>query len=132
MVRLSQCLRCFALLLLAGAVSICGCGDDGLPEESDPNAASEALKVALEAWKNGEDLEALKDLDPPVYFDDMSKNRGAKLESYELVPKTERNGLSVVCTATLKLRDEDGKASQKKVNYLIDTQEAIVIVPGDP
>ena len=42
-------------------VAVSGCGDDGVPPESDADTACEALKIALDAWKNGDDLDELKD-----------------------------------------------------------------------
>lgn len=110
---------------------VAGCGGNSLPEESNADAACAALRTALDAWKNGEDLEGLKELDPPVYFKDMSLMQGAKLESYTLDSKTEQLGLSVICTATLTVLDESGKSKQRTATYQIDTHDAIVIVPGD-
>ena len=128
---MSRRLCCFAWLL-AAAASVSGCGNNAVPAESDADAACDALHTVLEAWKNGEDVESLQELDPPLYFSDVSLERGAKLDSYTLDPQTKRFGLSVICTATLMLRDQEGTTSQKTVNYQIDTQEAVVIVQGDP
>jgi hypothetical protein len=117
--------------IAAWCAAMAGCGGNELPPESDADRACEALKIALDAWKNGEDLDALKDRDPPISFKDMSLMRGASLEDYTLDDKTERSGLSILCTATLTVRDAQGKTSQRQATYTIDTQGAIVIVPGD-
>lgn len=118
-------LACWALLVTSG------CGDNSLPDESDPDAACAALRTALDAWKNGEEVQRLEDGDPPVYFTDMSHLRGAKLESYVIDSKTQRFGLSIICKADLTIRDENGQSKQKTATYQIDTQDAVVIVPGD-
>jgi hypothetical protein len=121
---------------LVGAVSLLlvgGCGSErGLPPAADADKARSALLTGLDAWKNGEKPDALKRHDPPIYFTDLAWEAGQRLEEYEIGGEMERSGQSVVASAVLTLRNRDGGSLQKNARYLIDTNPAVVIVPGDP
>jgi hypothetical protein len=117
----------FLLLVLGG----CG-GSRGLPPAADTEKARAALTTGLEAWKSGQQPDALKSQDPSIFFTDLAWEEGQRLEAYQIAAEIEPSGQSVVASAVLTLRNRQGAVVKKNVRYLIDTSPAVVIVPGDP
>jgi hypothetical protein len=115
---------CGGALMLAAV----GCGGS-LPPQADPDVAAAALRTALDAWQKGEPAAALVGRTPAVYFNDPRCGPAVRLVDYKLDDGHGFHGQSVRRSALLSLRLKDGSALEKKVNYLIDTSPAIVIVP---
>jgi hypothetical protein len=113
-------------LLLAIAVTwIVGC-DNAMPPAADPQRARSALQAALDAWKNGESLEALQTRSPAVYFnDELSSDK--RLVKYDIQSEA-ANGRGWRCDVLLTLDSGGSKETQRRIGYQIDTDPAIVII----
>ena len=115
--------RWFTILLFAGVV---GCGPK-MPPVANADLAREALQVALQSWKQGDKTESLQERSPPIYFNDEFRRDGQQLVDFE-IGNGDRNGMGWRCGAALTLKQLNGPQTQRKVEYQIDTDPAIVIV----
>jgi len=98
--------------MLLAALAAAGCS--GPPRPADPGQARAALRAALDAWKQGETPEALKQRRPPVYVHDDDWQAGRRLLDYELAGD-EPFGGELRCRATLSLDGEGGPATTAAV-----------------
>jgi hypothetical protein len=110
-----------ALLLLAG------CGD-GLPPVTDEAAALNAVTAALDAWKAGKPVEALRERSPAVDFSDPAQTAGSALTDYKVVGQ-ERAGQSSRVTVKMTIRTKDGATKERTTAYTVDAGKMIVIRP---
>jgi len=118
-------------LLVLGAGIGCGLGcGQSTPSPSDPAIAREMLKNALDAWKQGDSLEAYKQTAPAVTVVDRYWKKGTKLLDYELGNDSVPSGYDVRFSAKLTVLDAGGKASTQKPTYNVCTTPALVIVRG--
>ena len=114
------------LLLAAGAA---GCEGGSVPPQANPDKARAALARALDAWKNGEPIDALARGAEPIYFNDPKCRSDARLVGYEMADAHEFHGQSVRIPVVLSVKFPDGTTKEHPTSYLIDTSPAIVIVP---
>lgn len=117
-------MRAFAVVLVALAS---GCGRSDLPPPVDPGDAGRHLTAVLESWEAGAPFESLAAKDPPVVFNEPLWREGAKLTGYEL-GAVEMHGRQGRCTVKLMVQTKDGKSSERRVGYQIDTAPRVVIV----
>ena len=115
------------ILTLAALAVAAGCGSPPLDPTVNTTEAGRQLAVALDAWKAGEPHDALAGKTPPVIFSEPLWKDGARLLAYEL-GAVELQGRQARCTAKLSLRLKDGKASERKIGYQIDTAPLVVVV----
>jgi hypothetical protein len=112
------------------AVGLClltaGCGGR-LDPPVDPVRAGEVLRVALDAWKNGEPYGALDKCDPPIFFREFEWEAGKKLVNYQPGSVT-LAGRQGNCKVKLTLQDKEGKTREREIAYQIDTIPRVVIV----
>ncbi len=113
--------------LLLPALSTAGCGR-GLPSAMDVGEARVALSAALDAWKDGQSPESLRDRKPPVDFRDVSWDRGNKLRKYE-IEREEPAGVSARMTVKLHLSEKSGANRTRVAVYTVDAGPVIVIRP---
>lgn len=118
----------FGFLILS--TCLIGCGGGALPPQANPDDAKAALITALEAWKKGETTESLAGRAKPIYFNDIKDRPGVKLLGFSIIDGHEFYGQSVRLSVVLTFEFPDGETQEKKINYLIDTKPATVIVPG--
>jgi hypothetical protein len=64
----------------------------------DTAEARAAVTAALDAWKDGESPEKLRQRRPPVDFKDLNWVRGSQLRKYE-IQQEKSSGVSVSITA---------------------------------
>jgi len=102
-----------------------GCGS-ALDKPVEPAQAAEVLKVAFDAWKQGESYGALKQRQPPIYLNEREWESGKKLMGYEPGPVT-MMGRQARCSVKLTLQDKEGKVSERTIGYQIDTTPSVVI-----
>jgi hypothetical protein len=117
-----RCLWAFLALVLA-----LGCGR-GLPSPASADKGEEAIRTALEAWKQGETPEALQRRSPPLWVNEPEWTAGNRLLAYDLADKVEPFGRQLRCTVKLALQDKGGKTYEKRIGYQIDTNPNLVIV----
>lgn len=119
-------MRC-TLLTVAALVVATGCGSPPLDPTVNTADAGTHLRAALDAWKAGEPHDGLAGKTPPVIFSEPLWKDGARLLAYEL-GEVGLNGRQGRCTVKLSLRLKDGKSSERKIGYQIDTVPQVVIV----
>jgi hypothetical protein len=104
-----------------------GCGPKPA-ENVNPDEAGPALRTALEAWKSGKSQQDLADQVPSIIMNEDDWRTGKRLLDFQIDEKGSVSGRQVVWKAQLKLQDKDGKPTESKATYVIDTIPQIVIV----
>ena len=111
------------------ALPLSGCGLQ--PGASRRRArAREALKIALEHWKKGEDPKSLESSSTPMVAQDFEWAQGAKLIDYQVVDdgKEEDANLRVQVKLTLSnLGKDKGKPVEKKASYVVGTSPSVTV-----
>jgi hypothetical protein len=111
------------------ALAITGCQRSSLPPAVDTKQAGEALRAALETWKEGKPAAALKERSPPVDFRDTHWEQGERLKDFA-VQQVETSGQSARFTVKLVLTSEAGQARERVVIYNADAGRSIIIRPN--
>jgi hypothetical protein len=93
--------------------------------------ARETLRLALDAWKNGEQPEALKDHRPSIYVADHDWGDGHQLVAYQVSAQDRPFGSHLRCQVQLSLRTHKGKVLNKKATYHVGTSRALTVVRTD-
>jgi len=117
------------LLVALSVFGSVGCGK-GQPK-ADPEVARETLRVALDAWKKGEAVDALKDRNPPIHVADHEWRGGFALLNYQVSPKDQLFGSDLRCQVELALRNPKGKELKKKATYSVGTNKALTVIRED-
>lgn len=115
-----------SLIGLTVALCLWGC-NSRLPAPADSTIATTSLNRALEVWKSGAEITSLKDLDPPIYFNDQIWRQGNALTGFTVTPGS-ANGQGWNCEVMLKTASKQGSIKDLRVSYQIDTAPHIVIV----
>jgi hypothetical protein len=121
--RKSMTLPRFLYLILLG---IAGCGGPQ-PTEADPVRAKAALQTALDAWKNGDNEDSLKQRQPAVFVNEPAWRAGHQLVKYQ-IDSEQKNGLSWRYEVLLTLKAGQEKPKQQQALYTVDTDPAVVVV----
>jgi hypothetical protein len=124
-------LRALAAGLGALAIaSFSGCGGPSRAQPVEASRAREALKVALEHWKNGEDPKSLRSSATPMVAQDFEWSSGAKLIDYRILDdgKEEDANLRVAVQLTLSEPGKgDAKPVEKKASYVVGTSPSVTV-----
>ena len=110
-----------------------GCSNPATAHAVDPPQAREALKAALDGWKNGETPKSLESSSTPIVVQDFDWMAGAKLSNYEIIDegKAEDANLRVRVNLTLSGGRASGasqpKTAEKKVWYLVTTSPKVTV-----
>jgi hypothetical protein len=115
--------------VLAAALVLSGCSKSR--PRANPDVARETLRVALDAWKEGQPADVLKDRDPPIHVADFEWRGGFTLLDYEVAAKDQLFGSDLRCQVQLSLRNPKGKTLKKKATYSVGTNNALTIVRED-
>ncbi len=110
------------MLVLAG----CSSG----PYESapvNPEIARETLNAALESWKEGAAIEALKEESPSIVVQDFDWSAGMKLLDYEVLDDGKPESANLVARVKLSLEDKEGAKSEKTVTYVVGTAPVLTV-----
>lgn len=103
----------------------CSNGLQNAPVESDQ--ARDVLRTALESWKKGEKVDALKSASPPIYVIDAEWQSGAVLKDYEILNNCEEKDAHLFCPVKLTVQKPDGKQAQHEVIYVISTAPNLTV-----
>ena len=123
--------RILILAISAMLVHFNGCSSTPSVANSDPAKAKEIAITILDAWKNGESMEALKQKTPPMFaVIDLWKD-GCKLTSYEFVGDSEMVGPNVRLNVRFSCQNKAGKNVDKTIKYLVTTTPAITFIKED-
>jgi hypothetical protein len=98
---------------------------------ADAEVARQTLRVALDAWKKGQPIDALKDGDPPISVADHEWSDDYKLMDYKVSEKDQLFGSDLRCQVQLSLRSPKGKELKKKATYSVGTNNALTVVRED-
>jgi hypothetical protein len=119
-----------AWMILGPALAgLLGCSPTA--QQADPARARETLRRALDAWQNGESLEAFQGARPAVTVVEQQWRQGVHLLQYELQGEAEPNGFDLQFSVNLSLQGSPGKKFQKKAIYNVSTAPALVIVRSE-
>jgi hypothetical protein len=119
----------FARLALLGWLACgcaAGCSDHGV-RSVDEQAARQALRATLEAWKHGTRIESLKELSPPIVAQDLDWESGRTLVEFDIRDDGAIKAVNLSVPVELTLRDAAGKSVKKKVKYMIGTSPVITV-----
>jgi hypothetical protein len=119
-------MRSIRLAALTFLVLATGCSPD-LPPPVDPADAAVQMRAVLEAWKAGEPFDSLGRRSPPIVFTEPLWRDGARLLDYEL-GEVDLHGRQGRCRVKLTILDKDGKTTERRIGYQIDTTPTVVIV----
>lgn len=116
------------LPLASLALAVAGCTKG--PQRAapvNPAQARDALKVALDGWKNGDKPDSLKSRTPPITVQDADWETGLRLVDYQVVNEGKVEDANLRCPVKLTLRDTDGHEVQRNVKYIIGTDPVITV-----
>ncbi len=123
--------RLVACLVLLTALPLAGClGSSQRRTVNAPRGPREALKIALDHWKKGEDPKTLESSEIPMVAQDFKWAGGAKLIDYQIVNdgKEEDVNLRIPVKLTLKNVGKDKeKPVEKKASYVVGTSPSVTI-----
>jgi hypothetical protein len=106
------------------------CSGSGQAFAVDVPLARDALKAAMEQWKNGGDLKSVQASGTPVIAQDPEWRAGAKLLDYQILDdgKPEDVNLRVQVKLTLSDSGKDkGKPVEKKASYVVGTSPSVTV-----
>lgn len=117
------------LFALATAGSLLpGCsGGGGSAAPVDPSRAREALNTALESWRKGDKIDALKTGSPPIVVQDFDWMAGHPLVAFEVMGDGKDDDANLRIPVKLTLRTTQGKVVDKSVSYVVGTSPAITV-----
>jgi hypothetical protein len=119
---IAACLGAMLVLALSGC-------SNSRAHAVDPPRAREALKTALDHWKQGESPRSLSSSAAPMTVQDFDWEGGAKLIDYQILD----DGQPADANLRLKVRltttgaKAGGKTNQKTVSYLVTTSPSVTV-----
>jgi hypothetical protein len=118
--------RLFAVALYCGLLT--GCGSPVYQSAPvDPSMALDTLTRAMESWKEGEPVDALREETPPVVVQDFDWTGGMKLLNYEFIGEGEPVDANLIAQVKLTLEDKQGAQREKTVTYVVSTAPALTV-----
>jgi hypothetical protein len=113
---------------MLAVLMLSGCSGASRAAAVDPPLAREALKTALDHWKNGEDSKSLESSATPMTAQDFEWSSGAKLIDYQILDEghVEDANLRVQVKITLGPQGKS-KAVEKKASYVIGTSPSVTV-----
>ena len=119
--RLSATL--FALFCLT---SLTSCRDRvGAPV--DLSVAQKTLASAMEGWKDGKTPKDLLAGTPSIFVQETEWTDGATLQDYEIISDDQPAGPNLIAVVKLKLRNPQGKVSEKTATYVVGTSPSLTV-----
>lgn len=113
----------FVLLWLAAG---CSKGPP-LAAPVEPDKARAALRTTLDAWKAGRAIGSLGQEAPPIVAQDLDWMAGAKLAEYKLLDDGKAEDANLRVPVQLTIRDAQGRAATKTVNYVVGTDPKLTV-----
>ena len=120
-------MRSIWMTLFVGCVAFTGCGGgSSLPAETDVSKGREAMKTAMENWKQGGTVEELKKA-TSILARDPDWKAGLKLTKYEIGKENDRSGVDLVLSVKLTMAKAEGQTVEKKVKYTVGIGSSTVV-----
>jgi hypothetical protein len=118
-----------ALFTMAtGAPLLSGClGARPRAAPVDPVRARETLHSALERWKMGDRIDALKTGSPPIVAQDFDWMAGHRLIAYEVSGEGRNDDANLRIPVKLTMRTAEGKEVKKSVSYVVGTSPSLTV-----
>ena len=113
-------------LAIAGSL-LPGCSGGGRAAPVDPSRAREALNTALESWRKGDKVDALKSGSPPIVVQDFDWMAGHSLVAFEVMGEGKDDDANLRVPVKLTLRTTQGKEVKKSVSYVVGTSPAVTV-----
>lgn len=117
----------YSLAFVLLAVFAIGCSHSNA-ENVNPDQAGEALRTALNAWKDGKTPAELEGQQPSIIMNEGDWHSGNLLKEFKMDEAGQLDGRQIRWVAQIKLQDKNGKVTDRKATYIIDTTPRIVIV----
>lgn len=112
---------CLSLILAAG------CEGNGPPTAADPDEARKTLDRALEAWRGGKTIDALKGDSTPILVADPAWEKGATLKRFEVAGPGKEAGAERTFAVNIWTTDAKGKESKQQVDYRVGTRPILTV-----
>jgi hypothetical protein len=118
-----------ACLLVLATMLLPGCSGPSGANSVDVPHARDALKIALDAWKNGESTQSLASSSTPMTVQDFEWDQGAKLIDYQLMDegKPEAANLRVGVKLTMSGKQGTDKNVEKIASYVVGTSPRLTV-----
>ena len=116
-------LRALIVLMLLAACDA-GCQRTSRDLSLDIEQARNACGTFLDAWKEGQQPDALR---PGITGADFEWASGHKLISYEILPDEFNDGTNLHISVRLKLQDDEGKESSSNALYIVGTSPVVTV-----
>jgi|GEM_PF-2471781 len=107
------------------AVALPGCSSSSA-HSVQPDRARVALETALDAWKQGQSLEAFERSGSSMVVQDLDWSAGAKLVGHQLLDDGQPADANLRVNVRLTL-EKKGKPVEKTVRYLVTTSPSVTI-----
>jgi hypothetical protein len=119
---IAACLGAMLILAFSGCSS-------GSAHAVDQPRAREALKTALDHWKQGENPRSLSSSATPMTVQDLEWEGGAKLVDYQIMDdgQTADANLRVKVRLTTSGAKAGSKSTEKTVSYLVTTSPSVTV-----
>lgn len=119
--------RAVACLALLATVPLSGCLRAGHAHDVDPSRAREALKTALDLWKNGGEPRSLATSATPMTVQDFDWASGLRLNDYQVLGDGDPRGANLSIQTVLTLKTKKDKPLRKRAWYLVGTSPAVTV-----
>lgn len=113
--------------LVTAAPLLSGCSGQRRAAPVDPDRARETLRIALDAWKRGDTLEAVKSGSPSIVAQDFDWMNGSRLVAYEVTGDGKNDDANLRIPVRLTLRTAQGREIKKSVSYVVGTSPALTV-----
>jgi prepilin-type N-terminal cleavage/methylation domain-containing protein len=88
---------------------------------------SDALNTALESWRKGDKIDALKTGSPPIVVQDFDWMAGHPLVAFEVTGDGKDDDANLRIPVKLTLRTTQGKVVKKSVSYVVVRSPAVTV-----
>jgi len=120
-------MRRYWFLFVCFVSFLSGCGHSNA-ENVNPDQAGEALRTALNAWKEGKTRADLEGQLPSIIMNEGDWDSANRLLEFKMEDAGQLDGRQMRWVVQIKLQDKNGKVTDRKASYIIDTIPRIVIV----
>jgi hypothetical protein len=120
-------MRLFWFLTICSIGFLSGCGQQAA-ENVNPDQAGEALRTALEAWKDGKTRADLEGQRPSIIMNESDWDPVNRLLEFKMDDTGRLDGRQMRWVVQIKLQNKNGQVNERKATYIIDTIPRIVIV----
>ena len=115
------------LLVVSGTFSWAGCAKTAAPLPGDESLARQTLEQTLQAWRNGEKIDAMQNASPAIVVQDRKWLQGDRLTKYEVVGPGLAWAAARKFHVKLWLTNAKGKEIKDEANYAVETSPVYTV-----